>query len=81
MDLQLLPGTNFLQYADDIVVDSSSKQVGEAVANLQSSFNMIYLSFEQRSGIITNQIQLDLIFQESVSLKKILSSSSSSIII
>ena len=43
MDLQLHLGINFLQYADDIVVYSSSRKIGEAVANLQSSLNVIYL--------------------------------------
>ena len=61
MDLQL-PWNNFLQYANDIVIYSSLRQVGETVANLQSSLNMIYLYLSNKSLELSPQIQLDLIF-------------------
>jgi len=49
-NLQLHPGTNFLQYADDIVIYSSSRQVSKKLsANLQSSLNMIYLYLSNKN--------------------------------
>ncbi|XP_018309354.1 RNA-directed DNA polymerase from mobile element jockey-like [Mycetomoellerius zeteki] len=41
LDLHLHPNTQFLQYADDIVIYSSSGQAGEAVESIQSSLDIM----------------------------------------
>ncbi|XP_018373152.1 PREDICTED: RNA-directed DNA polymerase from mobile element jockey-like [Trachymyrmex cornetzi] len=48
LDHHLHPDTQFLQYADDIVVYSSSRQAGEAVRSIQSSLDYMCSYLEER---------------------------------